>query len=61
MLAPTIFMVGLSGVFGEAAQLPGFDATDFRTYIVPVGLIQGAGVSKSVPNPGGTWEIVAPR
>lgn len=43
VLAPTIFMVGLSGVFGAAAQLPGFDATDFRTFIVPVGMLQGAG------------------
>ena len=42
MLAPTIFLVGLSGVFGEAARLPGFEATDFRTFIVPVGLLQGA-------------------
>jgi ABC-2 type transport system permease protein len=42
VLAPTIFMIGLSGVFGEAARLPGFDATDFRTFIVPVGLLQGA-------------------
>jgi ABC-type multidrug transport system permease subunit len=42
VLAPTIFMVGLSGVFGEAARLPGFDATDFRTFVVPVGLLQGA-------------------
>jgi ABC-2 type transport system permease protein len=43
VLAPTIFMIGLSGVFGEAARLPGFDATDFRTFIVPVGMLQGAG------------------
>jgi ABC-2 type transport system permease protein len=43
VLAPTIFMIGLSGVFGEAAQLPGFEATDFRTFIVPVGMLQGAG------------------
>jgi ABC-2 type transport system permease protein len=42
VLAPTIFLVGLSGVFGEAARLPGFHATDFRTFIVPVGLLQGA-------------------
>jgi ABC-type multidrug transport system permease subunit len=42
ILAPTIFLVGLSGVFGEAARLPGFDSTDFRTFIVPVGLLQGA-------------------
>jgi ABC-type multidrug transport system permease subunit len=45
VLAPTIFMIGLSGVFGEAARLPGFDATDFRTFIVPVGLLQGAAFS----------------
>ena len=42
VLAPTIFLVGLSGVFGAAAQLRGFHATDFRTFIVPVGLLQGA-------------------
>jgi ABC-type multidrug transport system permease subunit len=42
ILAPTIFMVGLSGVFGAAANLPQFDA-DFRTFIVPVGMLQGAG------------------
>jgi ABC-2 type transport system permease protein len=35
-------MVGLSGVFGAAAKLRGFEATDFRTFIVPVGLLQGA-------------------
>jgi ABC-2 type transport system permease protein len=45
VLAPAIFMVGLSGVFGEAARLPGFDATDFRTFIVPVGLMQSAAFS----------------
>ncbi|HWH96029.1 MAG TPA: ABC transporter permease [Baekduia sp.] len=45
VLAPSIFLVGLSGVFGEAARLPGFDATDFRTFIVPVGLLQGAAFS----------------
>ena len=27
---------------GRAARLPGFTAEDFRTYIVPVGLLQGA-------------------
>jgi ABC-type polysaccharide/polyol phosphate export permease len=43
VLAPTIFMIGLSGVFGKAAQLPGFDASDFRTFIVAVGMLQGAG------------------
>jgi ABC-2 type transport system permease protein len=42
VIAPTIFLVGMSGVFGEAARLPGFDAADFRTFVVPVGLLQGA-------------------
>jgi ABC-type multidrug transport system permease subunit len=43
VLAPTIFMLGLSAVFGAASRLPGFTADDFRTFIVPVGLLQGAG------------------
>jgi ABC-type multidrug transport system permease subunit len=43
ILAPTIFMLGLSAVFGAASRLPGFTAEDFRTFIVPVGLLQGAG------------------
>jgi ABC-type multidrug transport system permease subunit len=43
ILAPTIFLIGLSGAFGKAAQLPGFHASDFRTFIVPVSILQGAG------------------
>ncbi len=43
ILAPTIFMLGLAAVFGKAAGLPGFTADDFRTFIVPVGMLQGAG------------------
>jgi ABC-2 type transport system permease protein len=43
VLAPTIFMLGLSATFSKAAELPGFTAEDFRTFIVPVGLLQGAG------------------
>ncbi|WP_372790505.1 ABC transporter permease [Paraconexibacter sp.] len=43
VLAPTIFMVGLASVFGKAANLPGFTSEDFLTFIVPVGLLQGAG------------------
>lgn len=43
VLAPTIFMLGLSAVFGRAAHLPGFPAENFRTFIVPVGMLQGAG------------------
>ncbi len=46
VLAPTIFMIGISGVFGAAAQLPQFAGdvgSDFRTFIIPVGMLQGAG------------------
>src|SRR3954454_20634066 len=45
ILAPTIFLIGLSGAFGKAAQLPGFGVDDFRTFIVPVSMLQGAGFS----------------
>jgi len=45
VLAPTIFLLGLSAVFGAAARLPGFSAEDFMTFIVPVGMLQGAGFS----------------
>jgi ABC-type multidrug transport system permease subunit len=43
VLAPTIFMLGISAVFAEAARIPGFPADDFRTFVVPVGMLQGAG------------------
>jgi len=43
VLAPTIFMLGLSSVFGAAAQLRGYHGADFRTFIIPVSLLQGAG------------------
>jgi ABC transporter DrrB family efflux protein len=42
VLAPTIFLLGLSSVFGAAAHLPGFTTDDFKTFIVPVGMLQGA-------------------
>jgi len=42
VLAPTIFMLGLSAVFGKASHLHGFNASDFRTFVVPVGFLQGA-------------------
>ena len=43
ILAPTIFMLGLTAVFSKAASLPGFTTDDFQSFIVPVGLLQGAG------------------
>jgi ABC-2 type transport system permease protein len=42
VLAPTIFLLGISSVFGAAAQLPGFTADDFKTFVIPVGMLQGA-------------------
>ncbi|MBA2348926.1 MAG: ABC transporter permease [Solirubrobacterales bacterium] len=43
VLAPTIFVIGLSSVFGQADQVPGFGAVDFKTFVVPVGFLQAAG------------------
>lgn len=43
ILAPTIFVVGLTSVFGQADQVSGFGDVDFRTYVVPVGFLQAAG------------------
>jgi ABC-type multidrug transport system permease subunit len=45
VLAPTIFMLGLSAVFGKAARLPGYDTANFLTFVVAVGMLQGAGFS----------------
>ena len=42
VLAPTIFMIGLSAVFSQSDRLPGFTGDDFRTYILAVGFLQGA-------------------
>jgi ABC-2 type transport system permease protein len=43
VLAPTIFMLGLTAVFSKATQVPGFGTDDFQSFIVPVSLLQGAG------------------
>jgi ABC-2 type transport system permease protein len=42
VLAPSIFFVGISGVYGAAAHLPGFPTDSFRSFIVPVGFLQAA-------------------
>jgi ABC-2 type transport system permease protein len=42
VLAPSIFLIGLSGVYGAASQLPGFPTTSFRSFVVPVGFLQAA-------------------
>lgn len=43
VLAPTIFVIGLTSVFGQADQVRGFGDVDFRTFVVPVGFLQAAG------------------
>lgn len=42
ILAPSIFMLGLTGVFGELTELRGFTTDSFLSFILPVSLIQGA-------------------
>jgi ABC-2 type transport system permease protein len=43
VLAPAIFLIGLSGVFGEVSRLRGFPpGTDFKTFLIAVSLLQGA-------------------
>jgi ABC-2 type transport system permease protein len=41
VLAPAIFLIGLSGVFGAAGNLRGYEG-DFTAYILPFGMLQGA-------------------
>ncbi|HEX7293583.1 MAG TPA: ABC transporter permease [Solirubrobacterales bacterium] len=43
VLAPTIFFLGLNGVFGALIQLRGFDVGTYESFIVPVSMLQGAG------------------
>ena len=43
VLAPTIFFLGINGVFGELTQLTGFSGDSYASFIVPVSMLQGAG------------------
>jgi ABC transporter DrrB family efflux protein len=43
VLAPTIFYLGLNGVFGNLIKLSGFDAPSYSSFIIPVSMLQGAG------------------
>ena len=44
VLAPAIFLIGINGVFGQAATLFGADV-DFTNWIISVSLLQAAGFS----------------
>ncbi len=43
VLAPTIFFLGLNGVFGALTQLNGFTTSTYESFIVPISMLQGAG------------------
>ena len=43
VLAPTIFFLGLNGVFGALTHLTGFSTGSYESFIVPVSMLQGAG------------------
>jgi ABC-2 type transport system permease protein len=43
VLAPTIFFLGLNGVFGALTQLKGFSTGSYESFVVPVSMLQGAG------------------
>lgn len=43
VLAPTIFFLGVNGVFGALVELRGFDTDSYISFVVPVSMLQGAG------------------
>ena len=43
VLAPTIFFLGLTSVFGELTNLRGFTTDSYASFLIPVSLLQGAG------------------
>jgi ABC-2 type transport system permease protein len=43
VLAPTIFFIGLTSVFGKLTLLPGFDTQSYQSFLIAVSLLQGAG------------------
>jgi ABC transporter DrrB family efflux protein len=43
MLAPTIFLLGLTAVFGNITHLPGYPTDSFISFMVPVSYLQAAG------------------
>lgn len=43
VLAPTIFFLGLTSVFGNLTELRGFGTDSYQSYLIPVSMLQGAG------------------
>jgi ABC-2 type transport system permease protein len=42
IIAPSIFLVGLTAVFGDLQRLPGFTADDFISFFIPITMLQAA-------------------
>jgi ABC-type multidrug transport system permease subunit len=42
VLAPAIFFLGLTSVFGSLTLLPGFTTHSYQSFLIPVSLLQGA-------------------
>ncbi len=43
ILAPTIFFLGLTAVFGNLTLLPGFTTESYQSFLIPISLMQAAG------------------
>jgi ABC-type multidrug transport system permease subunit len=43
VLAPTIFFLGLTSVFGHLSLLPGFTTSSYQSFLIPISMLQGAG------------------
>src|SRR3954464_11143263 len=42
ILAPTIFFLGFTSVFGSLTLLPGFTTNSYQSFLIPISLLQGA-------------------
>jgi ABC-type multidrug transport system permease subunit len=42
ILAPTIFFLGITSVFGSLTLLPGFTTHSYQSFLIPISLLQGA-------------------
>jgi ABC transporter DrrB family efflux protein len=42
ILAPTIFLLGLTSVFGALTELPGFTTDSYMSFLLPVSMLQAA-------------------
>jgi ABC-type multidrug transport system permease subunit len=43
VLAPTIFFLGINGVFGALTGLNGFTTGSYESFVIPISMLQGAG------------------